>query len=98
MQVESLGLRLRALDPLATLGRGFYIVQLPDTGQVVSSAKQVSQGDALEITVADGSIPAVAGQGAEGKQAKQQTYESIKKSRSAKPRPSRRPTGMTPLL
>ena len=97
LQVESHGLRLRALDPLATLGRGFSIVQLPDTGQVVSSAKQVSVGDALEITVADGSIPAVAGQGAEGKQANQQSYESIKKSRSAKPRPSR-PTGMTPLL
>ena len=97
LQVESHGLRLRALDPLATLGRGFSIVQLPDTGQVVSSAKQVSVGDALEITVADGSIPAVAGQGAEGKQANQQSYESIKKSRSAKSRPSR-PTGMTPLL
>ena len=97
LQVESHGLRLRALDPLATLGRGFSIVQLPDTGQVVSGAKQVSVGDALEITVADGSIPAVAGQGAEGKQANQQSYESIKKSRSAKSRPSR-PTGMTPLL
>ena len=97
LQVESHGLRLRALDPLATLGRGFSIVQLLDTGQVVSGAKQVSVGDALEITVADGSIPAVAGQGAEGKQANQQSYESIKKSRSAKSRPSR-PTGMTPLL
>jgi exonuclease VII large subunit len=52
---------------------------------VITSAKQVSQGDALEITVADGSIPAVAGQGAPVKQANQQTYEPIKKSRSAKP-------------
>ena len=97
MQVESIGLRLRALDPLATLGRGFSIVQLPGTGQVVSSAKQVSPGDALEITVADGSIPAVAGQGTPDKQTRQQSYESIKNSRSAKTRP-RRPTGMEPLL
>ena len=85
MQVESLGLRLRALDPLATLGRGFSIVQLPDTGQVVSSAGQVSQGDALEITVADGSIAAVAGPAATGNEAKPPSPIPGKKSRSAKP-------------
>ena len=61
MKVDGLSQRLRALDPLATLGRGFSIVHLPDTGQVVSSTKQVSEGDALEITVTDGSLPAVVG-------------------------------------
>ena len=97
MQVEGLGLRLRALDPVATLGRGFSIVHLPDTGQVVSSAKQVSDGDALEITVSDGAIPAVAGSSAQGKQTKPPSSESRKNSRSAKARPSR-PSGMAPLL
>jgi exodeoxyribonuclease VII large subunit len=97
LQVESLGLRLRALDPLATLGRGFSIVQLPDTGQVVSSAKQVSVGDALEITVADGLIPAVAGQGAEGRAAKSPDSTPQRSQPKAKRR-SAQPTGMAPLL
>ena len=97
MQVESLGLRLRALDPLATLGRGFSIVQLPGTGQVVSSAKQVSPGDALEITVADGSIPAVAGQDGEGNAAKSPGATPQKSKPKAKPR-SAQHSGMTPLL
>ena len=97
MRVESLGLRLRALDPLATLGRGFSIVQLPDTGQVVSSVKQVSQGDALEIAVADGLILAVADPGTPGKQTNQPSSEPREKLRSAKTRPNR-PPGMAPLL
>ncbi len=97
MHVESLGLRLRALDPLATLGRGFSIVQLPDTGQVVSSTAQVSQGDALDITLSDGSIPAVAGQGAEGKAPKSSDATPQKSKPKAK-RKSAQPTGMAPLL
>ena len=97
IQVESLGLRLRALDPQATLGRGFSIVQLPDTGQVVSSVKRVSQGDALEITVADGSIPVVAGQCAQGKVAKSPSAAPQKSKPKAKSK-SGQNTGMTPLL
>ena len=60
-QVEGFSLRLRALDPAATLDRGFSIVELSDSGQVVTSAMQVSVGDALAITVADGSLAASAG-------------------------------------
>ena len=60
-QVEGFSLRLRALDPAATLDRGFSIVELSDSGQVVTSAMQVSVGDALAITVADGSLAAIAG-------------------------------------
>ncbi len=97
MRVEGLGLRLRALDPVATLGRGFSIVHLPETGQVVSSAKQVSEGDVLEITVADGSIPAVAGPGATGKAAKSSKAPPQRSRSRAKPK-STQPTGMTPLL
>ncbi|MCI0896818.1 MAG: exodeoxyribonuclease VII large subunit [Chloroflexi bacterium] len=99
MQVEGLGLRLRALDPVATLGRGFSIVRLTDTGKVVSSAKQVSEGDSLEITVADGSLPAVAGPGALGKGAKTPNAapQSLKPKRKARSR-SGQPSGMAPLL
>ena len=99
MQVEGLGLRLRALDPVATLGRGFSIVRLTDTGKVVSSAKQVSEGDSLEITVADGSLPAVAGPGALGKGAKTPSAvpQALKPKTKARSR-SGQPSGMAPLL
>ncbi len=66
-QVEGLGHRLRALDPAATLNRGFSVVQSAASGQVVSSTKQVATGDALTITVSDGLIPATAGSGAGAK-------------------------------
>ena len=63
LQVASLEQRLQALDPAATLQRGYSVVQRADTGEVVQSAKQVNQGDGLNITVADGQIPAVSGPG-----------------------------------
>ena len=94
MKVDGLGQRLRALDPLATLGRGFSIVQLPDTGQVVSSTKQVSDGDALEITVTDGFVSAVAGPNNLGAPSRQKAkpHKSKRKSKSAQP------SGMAPLF
>ncbi|PKB70594.1 MAG: exodeoxyribonuclease VII large subunit [SAR202 cluster bacterium Io17-Chloro-G6] len=96
MKVDGLGQRLRALDPHATLNRGFSIVQLPDTGQVVSKTGHVSEGDALEITVTDGSVAAVAG-----------SNNAVPPSRQdAKPRAPKRkskaktvqPNGMAPLF
>jgi exodeoxyribonuclease VII large subunit len=60
-QVEGLGHRLRALDPAATLSRGFSVVQNASSGQVISDTAQVATGDALTITVSDGLIPATAG-------------------------------------
>ncbi|MBC8280502.1 MAG: exodeoxyribonuclease VII large subunit [Chloroflexi bacterium] len=95
-QVEGINLRLRALDPVATLGRGFSIVHLPDTGQVVSKAKQVSDGDALEITLAEGSISAVAGSSKEPSGKTPQTTEPKPKAK-AKPK-AENPKGMAPLL
>jgi len=53
--------RLRALDPRATLRRGFSVVQKASDGQVVTATGQVAAGDPLTITVADGTIPATAG-------------------------------------
>ncbi|MCH8989652.1 MAG: exodeoxyribonuclease VII large subunit [Chloroflexi bacterium] len=98
-QVDGLSQRLRALDPVATLGRGFSIVQLPDTWQVVSSVKQVSEGDALEITVTDGSLQAVAGPGNAGAAQRQKAKTQKAKPQAAKPKAkSAQPGGMARLL
>jgi len=58
---ELVGLRgsLRALSPAATLERGYAIARTA-TGTVVRSAGEVSRGDALRITVADGDFAATA--------------------------------------
>ena len=96
MKVDGLSQRLRALDPLATLGRGFSIVHLPETGQVVSSTNQVSEGDALEITVTDGAVPAVAGPKNAGLVSRQK-----EKPRAAKRKTKTKtaqPSGMAPLI
>ena len=90
IQVEGLSLRLRALDPAATLDRGFSIVELPDSGQVVTSAKQVSVGDALAITVADGSLAAIAGTA-------DVAPKPVKPRTKAKAK-TVQPNGMVPLL
>ena len=60
IQVSSLEHRLRALDPVATLRRGFAVVQKSGAAQVVTSVAQVTAGDPLTITVTDGLIPATA--------------------------------------
>jgi len=90
IQVEGFSLRLRALDPAATLDRGFSIVELSDSGQVVTSAKQVSVGDALAITVADGSLSAIAGTA-------DVAHKPVKPRTKAKSK-TVQPNGMAPLL
>ena len=89
-QVEGFSLRLRALDPAATLDRGFSIVELSDSGQVVTSAMQVSVGDALAITVADGSLAAIAGTA-------DIAPKPVKPRTKAKAKTAQ-PDGMAPLL
>ena len=67
LEVDNFESRLRTLDPAATLRRGFAVVQHGDTGTVVSSVGQVTGGDSLRITVADGTIPGtVAGEPIQG--------------------------------
>ena len=58
VEVDGLERRLRTLDPAATLRRGFSVVQRGDTGQVITTTGQVTGGDTLTITLADGTIPA----------------------------------------
>jgi exodeoxyribonuclease VII large subunit len=55
-QVKNLTGRLAALDPLATLSRGYAIVQKGD--RLISSASQVSPGDDIVIRLHDGEIDA----------------------------------------
>jgi len=49
--------RARALSPLATLERGYAVVQR-EKGQVVTSVGDVTDGTPLSIRVADGRITA----------------------------------------
>ncbi len=62
-QVEVAGLeqRIRALEPAATLRRGFAVVERAGDGAVVASAGSVTPGVELKVTVADGEFPAVVG-------------------------------------
>ena len=61
LEVDGLYQRLRGLDPRATLSRGFAIVEHTSSGRALTSVGQTHPGDALSITVSDGSVPAVAG-------------------------------------
>jgi exonuclease VII large subunit len=47
---------MTALDPRATLQRGFAIVQKAGTRRVVSSTRKVKGGDRLAISVTDGAF------------------------------------------
>lgn len=47
------GSKLNAVNPSATLARGYAIVRQKD-GRIVSSVSQVKKGDGLEVQVADG--------------------------------------------
>jgi exodeoxyribonuclease VII large subunit len=49
--------RLRALSPVATLHRGYAIVQRAD-GQVVRAADEVATGDRLRVRLASGELAA----------------------------------------
>ena len=49
--------RVRALSPLATLERGYAVVQTDD-GAIVRAAGDVATGDGLRVRVADGELHA----------------------------------------
>ena len=50
--------RVRGLSPLATLQRGYAVVQRPD-GAVLTDATQVSTGDQIDIRLAEGRLGAL---------------------------------------
>lgn len=54
---EGVSARLTALDPMATLGRGYAIVQhAGGKRQVVSGIRKVKPGERLQVSVADGAF------------------------------------------
>lgn len=55
--------QMHALDPTATLARGYAIVSRLDTGQTVSSVRHVRPGDVLSVQVSDGDFESVVGRG-----------------------------------
>lgn len=54
-------LRLNALSPLLTVGRGYAIVRREPDGVLVTQIAQVSAGQGLTVHVSDGSFSAIAG-------------------------------------
>jgi exodeoxyribonuclease VII large subunit len=52
--------QLHALSPLSTLARGYAVVQHAPDGPVVASVGDVTAGDRLRVSVADGEFEAVA--------------------------------------
>ena len=88
-QVESIRLQLGALDPMATLKRGFSVVQKAGSNQVVTATAQVAAGDGLTITVTDGVIPVTADGG---------TMAKAPKSPGKKRRTAPQGAGMNRLL
>jgi exodeoxyribonuclease VII large subunit len=57
-RANSYASRLRALDPNATLARGYSVVQIRDGKQAVTSVKQVKGRERLDVHVKDGRFPA----------------------------------------
>jgi exodeoxyribonuclease VII large subunit len=53
-RLDGLSLRLSALNPAATLARGYAVVRRADDGHVVVSVGQVAPGDHLSVQVSDG--------------------------------------------
>ena len=60
-RLSGTALRLDALSPLRTLGRGFAVVRREPDGAVVTSVAQAPAGQGLTIRVSDGTFAAVAG-------------------------------------
>ena len=50
------GLELGSLGPMATLGRGYALVQRTEDGEVVSAVRQVRRGDSIDVRVSDGEL------------------------------------------
>tara|TARA_R110002096_G_scaffold23031_2_gene73515 strand:+ start:1043 stop:2395 length:1353 start_codon:yes stop_codon:yes gene_type:complete len=57
-RVSLLGRALNSVSPLATLDRGYAIVHKDSTGQVVTRASQVQQGDDIRARLAAGQLVA----------------------------------------
>lgn len=72
-------LALDSLNPLATLGRGYALVQHAGNGEVVSSIAQVERGDVIDIKVSDGQFGGRVSGAKKGLQAWMQGFPSNKR-------------------
>ena len=97
LEVDGLESRLRTLDPAATLRRGFAVVQHAGTGQVISAIGQISDGDALTITVSDGTFPALSGDSSGVLQGDQITTERANTENPGTGRATQSPPSKTSL-
>lgn len=59
---DGLRMRLEALNPKATLNRGYSIVHNDTSGEVISLIEQVQPNDPFKVTVSNGTFPAIAGE------------------------------------
>lgn len=57
-RIDSFAARLAALDPRATLARGYAVVQVRDSKEAVTSIAQVKGKERLDVHVKDGKFPA----------------------------------------
>ncbi|MGE0572409.1 MAG: exodeoxyribonuclease VII large subunit [Dehalococcoidia bacterium] len=55
-RTDAAAMHLGALNPHATLMRGFAIVQAADSGKIVNSVKRVKSGARLSVSVTDGAF------------------------------------------
>jgi exodeoxyribonuclease VII large subunit len=62
-RLNGLSLRLSALDPQATLARGYAIVRRVEDGHVVSRVGHVVSGDRLSVQVSDGEFRSIVQEG-----------------------------------
>ena len=86
LQVDGLSQRLRGLDPQGTLSRGYAVVEIGGVGKALTQVGQVSPGDSLNITVSDGTVPAIAG--AEAQPLASSAVAAKTKKRKDKPAPA----------
>ncbi|MFL5626390.1 MAG: exodeoxyribonuclease VII large subunit [Ktedonobacteraceae bacterium] len=56
-RLRGMALRLHALSPLLTIGRGYAVVRSDTDDSIITSTQQVHPGDTLTIQVTDGHIP-----------------------------------------
>lgn len=55
LQLQQQAARLHTLSPLNTLSRGYALAEMPNK-QLISSAKQVQQGDLVRVWLAEGAL------------------------------------------
>lgn len=72
-------LKLGSLSPLATLERGYALVQHSDTGEVISRIDQVHRGDAIDVKVSDGQFKSRVTGSKKGLQAWMNSFPSKKR-------------------